>query len=80
MCERAGCVKSPLIRLKPNPTTQEWEQIDQQLSRSLVLNAVRIYVEATGCGIAQAKDAIGARLRERYPQLWRNYRNTPEHE
>ena len=44
---------------------QEWQQIDQKLSRSLVLNAVRIYHEATGCGVSQAKEAIETRFRER---------------
>jgi len=56
---------------------QEWEQIDQKLSRSLVLNAVRIYHEATGCGVAQAK-AIETRFRERSPDLWDSYGNISE--
>lgn len=88
--ERLGCNRSSLARpasagslvaaVRSDPTTQQWKEIDQHLSRSLVLNAVRIYLEATGCGVAQAKEAIGTRFRERYPELWSSYRDVPENE
>ena len=66
--------------MKPIPTSQQWEEIDRQLSQSCVLAAVRIYHEITGCGLAQAKEAVGTRFRERYPQGWTIYHDVPENE
>ncbi|MGA2065725.1 MAG: hypothetical protein ABSG86_12180 [Thermoguttaceae bacterium] len=52
-----------------------WERIDVHLSRSEMLRAIVLYRETTGCSIAEGKDVIGNRFRERFPQLWAVYRN-----
>jgi hypothetical protein len=62
------------------PTTQQWMEVDEQLSKGLVLNASRIYREATGFGIARAKQVIGTRFRKNYPELWANYKNVADDE
>jgi hypothetical protein len=54
-------------------TPQQWEKIDRHLSEKKLLKAVALYRTASGCGLAEAKDAIGIRFRERYPDLWANY-------
>ncbi len=50
-------------------------QIDELLSQSKVLVAVSLLGNATGCGIADAKCAIGTRFRERFPDQFASYRN-----
>ncbi|MEK7951505.1 hypothetical protein [Luteolibacter soli] len=50
-------------------------QIDHHLSRSEVLSAISFLRETTGCNIADAKEAIGTRLRERFPDQFSSYRN-----
>ena len=69
-----------LVAMRPDLTIQQWEEIDRHLSRSLVLSAVRIYREATACGIAESKEAIGTRFRARYPVLWASYRDVADNE
>ncbi len=67
-----------VIAMTSQPSAQKWKEIDRQLSQSHVLNAVRIYRQATGCGIAQAKEAVGTRFRERYPERWASYHDVLE--
>jgi len=51
------------------------DQIDEHLSRSKAIAAVALLREATGCSIAEAKEAIGTRFRERFPDQFSSYRN-----
>jgi len=55
--------------------TKLLNRIDEHLTRSEVFKAVVLYREAMGCGISEAKDFIGARFRERFPELWEQYDN-----
>ncbi len=54
-------------------TPQQWDRIDQHLSRRELLVAVRLYWEVAECSLADAKAAVGIRFRERYPELWSNH-------
>jgi hypothetical protein len=54
-------------------TTQQWEEIDRHLSQKEVLMAVQLYRMASGSSLRDAKDAIGVRFRERFPELWANF-------
>ncbi|MHB1038661.1 MAG: hypothetical protein ACYC35_30170 [Pirellulales bacterium] len=56
-----------------NISPQQWERIDRHLAAKEVLRAVLLYREATGCGIAVAKAAIGVRFREHHRELWAGY-------
>jgi hypothetical protein len=50
------------------------EQIDAHLARSEVFLALRVLQAGSGCSIPDAKQAIGVRFRERFPDQFRSYR------
>lgn len=54
--------------------------IDEHLSRGEVLAAIRILTDDGRCSIADGKEAVGRRFRERFPQLFETYRNLEDEE
>ena len=50
-----------------------WEQIDLYLFRHEYMPAINLYRTTAHCGFAEAKYAIGIRLREHSPLLWSQY-------
>jgi hypothetical protein len=59
---------------------ENWRQVDALLAQSQVFPAVVLFRDVTGCGIAEAKDAVGERFRLVFPDLWQAYRNIGEDE
>jgi ribosomal protein L7/L12 len=55
-------------------TEQKWQELDRLLSQSEVLKAILAYRDATGCGLADAKMAIGTRFRVHHPERFATYR------
>ena len=54
----------------PEPSTDQWQQIQSALFANHKIQAIKIYREATGVGLKEAKDAMDAydaRLREEAP-------------
>lgn len=51
------------------------DEVDGHLSQSEVFAATVLLRERTGCDIAEAKQAVGMRFRERFPYLFLSYRN-----
>ena len=52
------------------PTTDQWQQIQAALFANRKIQAIKIYRQATGTGLKEAKDAMDAydaRLREESP-------------
>ncbi len=54
------------------------EAIDAHLSQSHVFSAVLALTQSTGCGIGEAKRAIGKRFREQFPDQFLSYRDVTE--
>ena len=53
------------------PTTEQWREIQAHLFAGRKIQAIKIYREATGAGLQEAKDAMEAyeeRLRTESPQ------------
>ena len=44
----------------PEPTPDQWQQIQQFLSKSQLIQAIKAYREATGVGLKESKDAMEA--------------------
>ena len=62
--------------LKTMEIPAELDQIiDEHLARSEVLAAVRVVIGEGRCSIADGKEVVGQRFRERFPQLFETYRN-----
>ena len=59
-------------------TAEDWFRIDSLLGESRIFAAVMLYREIAGCGLADAKSAIGHRFQTGYPDLWREYRDVGE--
>ena len=59
-------------------TSEDWRRVDGLLARSNVLSAVALYREVAGCGIGDAKDAVGERFRQVFPDLWQKYRDVED--
>jgi hypothetical protein len=57
-----------------------WDRIDAHLAQSRCFAATLLYLKTTGCGIRDAKDVIGYRFRERFPELWANYQDVDPNE
>ena len=54
----------------PEPTTEQWQEIQAHLFAGRKIQAIKLYREATACGLAEAKDAMdayAARLRQEAP-------------
>ena len=56
-------------------TPEQWHTLDELLAKSQVFAAVAAYRALTMATIPAAKDAIGTRFRNRFPDLWSSYRN-----
>ena len=55
----------------PEPTTEQWYEIQQHLFAGRKIQAIKIYREASGLGLKEAKDAMEAyeaRLRSESPE------------
>ena len=61
-------------------TPEDWRGVDLLLAESHVLSAVVLYRELSGCGIVEAKEAIGDRFRRAFPDLWRDYRDVSDND
>jgi hypothetical protein len=57
------------------PTVEDRGRVDAYLATGEVLLAVVVYRQATGAGIAGAKEAIGERLWTSLPEAYRTYRD-----
>jgi len=60
----------------PEPTEQQWLAIQQELASGRMIQAIKLYREATGLGLKEAKDAMEAyhaKLRaeapDRFPEM-----------
>jgi hypothetical protein len=54
--------------------------VDEHLARGEVLAAVRIVIGDGRCSIADGKEVVGRRFRERFPLLFETYRNQEDDE
>ena len=54
--------------------------VDEHLARGEVLAAVRIVIGDGRCSIADGKEVVGRRFRERFPLLFEIYRNLEDEE
>ena len=53
------------------PTTEQWQEIQTHLFAGRKIQAIKIYREATGAGLAEAKEAMeayAAKLHEQSPE------------
>lgn len=67
--------------LKTMKIPAELDQIiDEHLARGEVLAAIRVVIGDGRCSMADGKEAVGRRFRERIPQLFETYRNLEDEE
>jgi ribosomal protein L7/L12 len=55
----------------PEPTTEQWEQIQAELFAGRKIQAIKLYRVATACGLADAKEAMeayAAKLHQQAPE------------
>ena len=55
----------------PDPTEEQWAQIQAELFAGRTISAIKLYREATGVGLKEAKDAMEAyrdRLLKEHPE------------
>lgn len=55
----------------PEPTEDQWREIQQSIFAGRAIQAIKLYREATGEGLKESKDAIDAytaRLRQERPE------------
>ena len=61
----------------PEPTTEQWEQIQAELFAGRKIQAIKLYREVAGCGLAEAKEAMEAYAAKLYQQAPERFTTDP---
>ena len=61
----------------PEPTTEQWEQIQTELFAGRKIQAIKLYREITGCGLAEAKEAMEAYAAKLYQEAPERFTRDP---
>jgi hypothetical protein len=61
----------------PDPTTEQWQQIQAELFAGRKIQAIKLYREATGVGLKEAKEAMEAYAQELHQQAPERFAKGP---